>query len=127
MPGYSDLLSGYEIDPMIPEAGSSFPNVPMTNKRRPEGGHVPDLTRWDDPSIAQALNLLQRSGQWDTDLTPVGKNTKPVLEVSKSPVVEPIPRFMVVTQNPPTATAKMLEPGTTQGNYTLAVLKRNWQ
>jgi hypothetical protein len=112
MPGYSDLLSNYAIDPTIPEAGTLFQTVPRTNKRRPGGGYVPDLTRWDDPTLAQALNLPQRSDQGD--LTSAGKKkkispTKPVLDVSKPQEEEAVasrPRSRIVTQNIPTAARK---------------------
>jgi len=63
MTGYSDLLTSYEKDLTVPVEGNSYPHGLKRNKQRPGGGCVQDLTRFDDPSTAQALNLPQGTGQ----------------------------------------------------------------
>jgi len=89
MLGYSDLLTNYEIDPTVPEEGITYPQVPMTNKRRPGSEYVQDLTRWDDPSTAQTLSRPQEAGQRVGDLSPVVEKkkitpTKPILTSSSN-------------------------------------------
>jgi len=62
LPGYSDLRTHYAVDPIPPEVVHTHPQVGQ-RKCRAGGGYVPDLTRFDNPSMDQALNLPQGTGQ----------------------------------------------------------------